>query len=417
MTFESHIRAVLTPNISRSIKPASTGPDSLASLSYTEELRIKRAAWGRFAKELHVADARIEDVIEAPMPRAYRATSRRHVIMHRGSAALAHGEGSLQDAAQAALLEPEAHARIYDVIARLVRPAKPPLMLNNVIIRGSYEEFVVVFDVREVDADVVRTLKKWTRTIATHVPEVKHAWIYHDPSNTNFFIEQERPPHGHMAKKIIGSAAWIQSVNDIAYQIGVLSYTQINLAMIPTLIDVVRRVRGVGGGTLYDFFSGYGLYGAAFAKEFGRIVAIDADEATVANARYNIKRAGGAVTAVNAMMARKTVDRLLESEAKVASTLDTAPRRTMLLEPPRGGMPTGVRGLLAELEPQRIVELFNEPDEINSNVREWNSAGYVCDVVVPLDMYPGTPTIEVVLGFSKRTAQATRSRAQVKTSR
>lgn len=417
MTFESHIRAVLTPNIARTTAPpANTGPDSLAALAYKEEIRIKRAAWGRFAKELKVGDARIEDVIESPMPRAYRATSRRHVIMHRGSAALAHGEGSLLDATQAALLEPESHARIYDVVARLVRPAKPPLMLNNVIIRGSYEELVVIFDVREVDADVVRTLRKWTKTISTSVPELKHAWIYHDPSNTNFFIEQERPPHGHMSKKIVGSAAWIQNVNNIDYQIGVLSFTQINLAMIPTLIDVVRRVRGAGGGTLYDLFSGYGLFGAAFAKEFGRIVAIDADDATIANARYNIKRAGGAVTAVPAMMARKTMDRLLESEAKIASAIEAAPRRTVILDPPRGGVTTGVRALIAELEPQRIVELFNEPDEINHNVREWAASGYACDTVVPLDLYPGRPTIEVVLGFTKKT-QPVRSRAQVKTSR
>ncbi len=418
MTFESHIRAVLAPNTARTTAPpTNTGPDSLAALSYTEELRLKRAAWGRFAKELKVGDARIEDVIASPMPRGYRSTSRRHVIMHRGSAALAHGEGSLLDATQAALLEPESHARIYDVIARLVRPSKPPLMLNHVIIRGSYEELVIIFDVREVDADVVRTLRKWTKTINTHVPELKHAWIYHDPSNTNFFIEQERLPHGNMTKKLVGSAAWIQNVNNIDYQIGVFSFTQVNLAMIPTLIDVVRRVRGAAGGTLYDLFSGYGLYGAAFAKEYARIVAIDADDATVANARYNIKRAGGVVTAVPAMMTRKTMDRLLESEEKLAGASDAEMRRTVILDPPRGGMPTGVRAAIAELEPQRIVELFNEPDEINYNVREWASAGYACDIVVPLDLYPGTTNIEVVLGFTKRAAQPTRLRAQVKTSR
>lgn len=439
MTFESQVRAVIAPNTAKSVA-AYSGPDILAALSYNEELRIKRLAWSRFAKELRVGDAKIEDVAACEQPRGYRATSRRRVLMHRGSASLAHGDGSVLDAEQAALLEPTSHAQIYEVVQRLVRPSKPPLNINNVIIRGSYDEHVIIFDVREIDADVVRTLKKWTKTISTHVPSLKHAWIFHDPSGTNFFLEQERLPRDAVTKKLLGAAAWIQKVNALDYQIGVFSFTQINLAMTPSLIETVKRVRGDAGGTLYDLFCGYGLYGAAFAKEYERVVAIDADEATVANARYNIKRAGGTVTAITAMMTAKTIDRLVASEAGHPTE-----KRTIILDPPRGDMPTGLRSRIAELAPQRIVELFIEPDEINRNVREWSAAGYACDTVVPVDLFPGTSGIEVVLGFSparqrrstppqtrniqmqtrpkpesstrSKSQPATRSRAQPKTSR
>ena len=179
------------------------------------------------------------------MPRGYRATSRRRLIVHRGIPTLAHGEGSVLDAAQAALLEPSSHAAIYEVVERLARPGKSPVLLNHVMIRGSYDEHVVIFDVKEVDADVVRTLRKWTQTISKAAPSVKHAWIYHDPAATNFFIEQERPPHGYVGKKLVGSAAWIQTVNDIAYQVGVFSFSQINLAMVPQLIDAVKRFHAI----------------------------------------------------------------------------------------------------------------------------------------------------------------------------
>ena len=73
----------------------------------------------------------------------------------------------------------------------------------------------------------------------------------------------------------------------------------------------------------------------------------------------------------------------------------------MYLDPPRSATPPGmIRELARMLEPRRVVEIFCGPDEIGRSLREWRSAGYEPERITPIDLFPGTMGLEVVISLA-----------------
>lgn len=378
--------------------------EPFAHLPYAKELTVKRAGLKAFFDGIRTDGARIDQIVQAPSARSYRTTSRRRVSLQRGKLLLTHGDGN--NPGQASLLEPPFHARIYALMESLLQEIHPQVqeIVNHVIVRGTYSEFVLIVNVKGMDAYIVRTLRRVCEQVQVQIPEVQHAWMYHDPKGTRFYLELERPATGVNAKKLFGHAAWRQVVDDVTYQVGVFSFSQINLEMMPRLVAVVAdHARLSGHDVLYDLYSGYGLFGAALAGKVKQVIAVDADEATVDNARYNIKRAGGHVTALRQVFRDaddvttlwKTCSKILRPPALIAPAV-------VILDPPRSATPSGmIREISRTIQPDRVVEVFCGPDELPRSIKEWKSAGYQVDRITPLDLFPGTFGMEIVASWTR----------------
>ena len=389
------------------------GPDPLAALTYSKELDCKREAFRLVSRDLGFRDAHVYDVVAAPQPRHYRTTSRRRVAIIRGRPMLAHGDGRVEDLDRASTLEPDSHHKVYATItAELDRMRALPkkrtdsgdvkFFLNHVIVRGTDEELVVIFNVRLLDASLVRLLRGWTVALRRAIPAVAHVWIYNDPSGSRYYLEQDRPPGEVGAKKLHGAAATTLNIHGVIYQVGVFSFSQVNRAMMPELVQTVRRLalepplRPQGGPLpiIYDLYGGYGFFGAALAEDAAHIIEVDADETTVANARYNVKRVGGHVTALTMPVTATSVERRIPQFERQGA--EGAPV-VVILDPPRSGTAENVIAALAARNPDRVIHVFCGPDEISRSMKEWRAAGYVADIVVPLDLFPGTAGFEVIV--------------------
>ena len=134
-------------------------------------------------------------------------------------------------------------------------------------------------------------------------------------------------------------------------------------------------------------------------KSVRHVVACDADQATVDNARYNIRRAGGQASAVQQVFTEvQDVVRLgRKLDRAVPRYLVDAPR-VVVLDPPRSATPPGmIRELARMLQPRRVVEVFCGPEEIARSLREWRAAGYEPERITPVDLFPGTMGLEAVV--------------------
>lgn len=378
--------------------------EPFAHLPYAKELTVKRAGLKAYFEAIRTDGARIDHIVQAPSPRSYRTTSRRRISIQRGKLFLTHGDGN--NPGQASLLEPPHHARIYTLMESLLQEIHPQVqeIINHVIVRGTYDEFVLIINVKGLDAYIVRTIRRVCESVQSSIPEVQHAWIYHDPKGSRFYLELERPATGVNAKKLFGHAAWRQVVADITYQVGVFSFSQINLEMMPSLVSVVAEHAGVTqDDVVYDLYSGYGLFGAAHATAARQVVAVDADETTVDNARYNIKRAGGHVTAIRQVFRdADDITSLWKTCNKILRPQSLAAPSVVILDPPRSGTPAGmIREISRTIEPRRVVEVFCGPDELARSIREWKSAGYQLQRITPLDLFPGTFGMEMVASWER----------------
>jgi len=377
-----------------------TGPAPFAHLTYDQELQIKRRAVTEFLGsmgEVAPASMQLLPLVEATMPRAYRTTSRRRV-WHEGRAVrLVHGDGSSADAALLSIaLEPKTHLDAYGAIERHINNTKSPLgqAMNHVIVRGTYEEHVLILNVRHLDADVIRAARRCITAAQVACPIITSAWLYVDPSSSRYYFEQERPLHGLATKKILGNAAYNINSQGVIYQVGCFSFSQINLSMVPVFVS---KVLGYADATpedrVLDLYCGYGLFGAAFGKHVHDVVAVDADEATVNNARYNIQRAGGKVLARAAMITPLTLQRLLPHVHR--------DQEVLVLDPPRSGTVKNVIATLGARKPRTVVHVFCGPEEIRRTIMEWKAAGYKATFLEPMDMFPGTVGLEVLLALQR----------------
>ncbi len=378
--------------------------EPFAHLPYSKELTVKRSGLKAFFESLRLDGAPVDAIVQAPSARSYRTTSRRRISINRGHLQLTHGDGN--NPGQASLLEPPYHARIYTLLETLLQEIHPQVkeIINHVIIRGTYDEFVVIVNVKGMDAYIVRTIRRVCEQVQTSIPEVQHAWMYHDPKGSRFYLELERPATGVNAKKLFGHAAWRQIIDDITYQVGVFSFSQINLAMMSQLVDVVSQHAGVtADDVLYDLYSGYGLFGAALSGKVRQVVAVDADETTVDNARYNVKRAGGHVTAIRQVFRdADDVAAMWKTCGKALRPQSLAAPSVVILDPPRSGTPQGfIREVAKTIQPHRVVQVFCGPDELPRSIKEWKSAGYQLERITPLDLFPGTFGMEIVASWER----------------
>lgn len=383
--------------------------EPFARLQYQTELAVKKAGVKTFCSDLRMDPSIIDDVVAAPLPRGYRSTSRRRLEIGRSHVRLTHGDGS--DSSGASPLEPSSHGAIYITVEKQIE-ALPPMIsaaINHVILRGTYDELVLIINVRGLDARIVRALRIMAERVRDAHPSVQHAWIFHDPKGSRYYLDLERPASGVGAKKIFGAAAWKQDVHGITYQVGVFSFTQVNLAMVPTLVDVVRsHAKAEPTDVVYDLYCGYGLFGAALAKQVERVIAVDGDESSVDNARYSIRRAGGQVLALREVLRDgNDMAGFVRSVSKILKRDPAASSNVVVLDPPRSGTPERLISAIAGgLEPKRVVEIFCGSDEIYRSTREWKHAGYVAKRVTPVDLFPGTMGMEFVVTYEQGSIDA-----------
>lgn len=380
------------------------GVEPFARLAYDAEMALKSDAVSKFCTSLKLPASIVDPIVPAVLPRGYRTTSRRRVRVSPGSVELVHGDGSTSDGASP--LEPALHAQIYSHLATAIKRLTPPMrkVLNHVILRGSYDELVLIVNVSEIDASVVRSLRTLAEQLRSSFPQVQHAWIYHDPKGSRYYLDLERPATGVGAKKLFGASAWKQTVGEVHHQVGVFSFSQVNLAMADQLVNVVRdHARCAKTDTLYDIYCGYGLFGAALAGDVQRVVAIDGDEATVDNARYTIRRSGGTCTALaQVIRSGNDVDAFVRTLYRISRKDPAEGSNVVVIDPPRSGTAERVIAELANgLRPCRVVEVFCGPDEIYRSTREWRQAGYGVTRVTPVDLFPGTTGLEFVLTYER----------------
>lgn len=380
--------------------------EPLASLEYAEELKLKEDILHQFWQDHHLPSSP-EPLLPSPKPRHYRTTTKRRVFATGGRVVMGFKGGERASSLPVSLLEPEEHTTIYQLI--LQKLTSPPYRLliphlNHVVVRGSYQEFTVILNVDRLNAEIVRKLKLLGEHLRTGNLSVVSASVLHDPTRSDYYLEAHRPDTGVSFKKLFGPDRLRVQLGNHTYLLGPTAFSQVNESMIPTMLEMARQLLQPNkephikqAGRLIDLYCGYGLFAGYFVNDFAEIIGVDYERTAVEGAQQNVKRItngqlGAVMRFVAGTIAAPTLPRLLPS---VSSRLP----EFVLLDPPRQGTATGVVQAIAARKPVRVLHIFCGIDEIPREVKTWEESGYVVDRVIPLDMFPGTPNLEVLMLF------------------
>ncbi len=377
----------------------STSPEPLARLDYVLELDLKNRALQQFWAANGLPD-KPNRITPSPKPRNYRTTTKRRVIFDKGrfhldflpdprTGAERMGAGSS--------LEPKEHADLYTfLLTKLNQPAYSQIAhaLNYLVIRGDYTRFSVLFNVHELNANVVRKAKLLSEHLQTIDPKTMSAFLFYDSGKSPFYLDQRSPEGPWKFKKLFGPDNLRLKVGDKNYAFHPTSFCQVNASILPAFLEKAHQLlKARPEQRLIDLYCGFGLFSLGLAGAYKEVLGIDA--------------AGMSIQAAQAMSVTETTGRCrfkagriqLGSLDKLLPQPDAGTPEAILLDPPKNGTEPGVIRALASRAPARVLHIFCDMDTLAKEVNQWRKVGYMVAKVVPLDMFPGTDNLEVMVLF------------------
>ena len=386
--------------------PSTIGPEGqailysspLAHLDYSVELQIKDQGLMTFWKQ-HRLPGLPEQVLRSPKARGYRTTSKRKGFLHASTLYLLLGDtAALPKNRQyftASPLEPKEHEIIYRFLQqKLSEPAFRLIAghLNYLIIRGGYTEQAVIFNVDLLNGPLVHKMKLLSEHLQKLPVAVTAAFVYLDPSQSDYYLEAKRPAETVHFKKLFGPDQLGATYHGCRYQFHPTSFSQINESMVETMLARARELlTPAPDQSLLDLYCGYGLFSHYLAPAYRQVLAIDGEgpsiRAAEANSRLNQKRGGQT--------------KFLAHRITVGYLEKTLPppmgNEVILLDPPRQGTLPGVIAALARRKPKKVLHIFCGVDQIPPSLREWQAGGYQARRITPLDMFPGSANLEILV--------------------
>jgi 23S rRNA (uracil1939-C5)-methyltransferase len=193
-------------------------------------------------------------------------------------------------------------------------------------------------------------------------------------------------------------------------QSGPRVFSQANDAVANALRDLIARLIPGDQELLIDAYCGAGFFAKRLLEKFERIIGIDWDKFAIEAARQN-------ATAKETYIAGDIEDELSRALAvaaplapgaahgrlgSIAPTFQAdAMRTTVIVDPPATGLTAKTRRAIADLAPGTFIYVSCNPPTLARDLAELQQS-FTIDSVTPLDMFPQTAEIEVVVHLELR---------------
>lgn len=366
--------------------------EPLSFLEYNIESSLKNSALSKYWKMNNIP-GEPRPLISSPKGRFYRTTTKRKVFLSGDKIFLSIGIKPAGDLFfSKSTLEPDEHSIIYNTLIHKINESPYKIVgksLNYIIIRGTYSEFSVIFNVHTLNAGIVRKLKSLSELLKSINTNVVSAFIYLDPTRSDYYLESNRPIQMINFKKLFGPDKLFLRLGNKKYSYHPTSFSQINESMIPSfLAEAGRMLQPNEDYHFFDLYCGYGLF-TLFFSDFGAActgIDIEGESIISANTNASFYSPGGKIRFISRDISGESLMEILPSKIR---------NERFLLDPPRQGTGKGVIKIIAERKPIRVLHIFCGIEEIKRETAEWYRYGYNIKEIQPLDMFPGTPNMEV----------------------
>jgi tRNA/tmRNA/rRNA uracil-C5-methylase (TrmA/RlmC/RlmD family) len=383
-----------------------TGPEPLAAMNYHDEIRAKDRAFSTYWNGI-TSSCNVSAIVPSPLPRKYRTTTKRRIHHIGKEIILCSDETTLSDKPSA--LEPDSHAKAYTFLSGLLNSPSSSgtaKALNFIIIRGDYVSNIVIFNVKKINADIVKGCTSIAEKLKQYMENLISAFIFHDPEGSRYYLNTSSETEGIRLKRIFGSRILTLETGNIIYCYSPECFSQVNLSVCDALLATSEALLSpVKDSRLIDLYCGYGFFTCYLSGLFSEVTGVDFSGASIDSARENMKSL------------KQDVKWTFHAKKIDARSLNmTLPEPGMpeyiILDPPRNGTAPGVIETVAARNPVLVLHVFCGIETIPGELERWGKTGYLPVQCVPVDMFPGTPDIEVMVLLKKSQSVKTPSRSK-----
>ena len=381
----------------------------LVPLDYADECRVKTDAVRSFWQVHGLPAQMVPAIVPSPVPRGYRATSKRRVYVTRGGQLrFCMGYGAEREETLRSALEPESHNDIYAWLRKMLSSPVYRAVgrsLNFIVVRGGAERLTLILNFFHLDAAVMHKVKLLADRVRAELPQVAAMFTFLDESRSEFYLES-RSAGAHPFKKLFGSEYLDLSAAGCKFLYPPSAFSQVNESILDAFLREAKKLLKPGpGSTLIDLFSGYGLFAVALGDAPERVVGMDfngpAIHAASGNAQHNRPDADIEFVA-SAVTPSAIENKLPPCPADLYSADEEQPEGELfLLDPPRNGVRPNVIAAIAKRSPARVLNIFCSADEVPNTLKAWKHNGYSPSAVRVFDMFPGSPNVETMILLEK----------------
>lgn len=176
------------------------------------------------------------------------------------------------------------------------------------------------------------------------------------------------------------------------------SFFQNNFFLLPGLIETARNcLKDSGARYLVDVYCGVGFFGISLGDAVEKFIGVEIDKPAIKAARNNLvrhKRTNGEFVLGDA---QQLLPGLLQKYP--------AEETTVVLDPPRVGVPRSAIDQLREIRPKQVIYVSCHPATLARDLNLLCEGGvFELRSVTPLDMFPQTQHVECVADVRLATA-------------
>ena len=177
-------------------------------------------------------------------------------------------------------------------------------------------------------------------------------------------------------------------------------FSQINGDVAQTLRDLIVNLVPPNQHLLIDAYCGAGFFTKALLDKFECTIGIDWDKFAIAAARENASAKetyiAGDVEEELQTVATVHLSRHAHDSNMQSVRLSAIAPTTLIIDPPATGLSGVVRAAIIDLAPQTLIYVSCNPPTLARDLKELQHK-FAINSITPLDMFPQTAEIEVVV--------------------
>jgi 23S rRNA (uracil1939-C5)-methyltransferase len=186
---------------------------------------------------------------------------------------------------------------------------------------------------------------------------------------------------------LMGTPFFKEKLWKFTFNIRLHSFFQVNPAQAVRLYDLVVKYADLSGEeTVIDAYAGIGAISFWLAGQAANVIGIEEVTEAVRDASDNIRLN----QLSNVRMVNGQVEKVFPKQAEV-----------VILDPPRAGCSALALQKVVKARPGRIVYVSCNPQTLARDLKVLSDAGYRIEIVRPVDMFPQTDHVEVVVKLSR----------------
>lgn len=326
----------------------------------------------------------------SPKPRRYRTVSKRRVF-ERGQTLLGltdfTGTRGLQPLnVQDCPIEPEDHNDIYRTAQGvLFRSRALASALNYVVVKGSYDDLTVILSVHRSDSRVRAACNLMSKELTRKFPGIRSVFTVQDEA-TSYYLSDK----AERLTRLYGRKDIETTIAALTFRHSPLSFSQTNHSILPSFVsEIARLIDPRPSDRIWDLYCGWGLLGLSLASSVASVAGMDVSAPSIESARTTARQ----LRISNARFVKNSVTAVSLNEFFNR----VGPADKVILDPPRAGATAGVIDYLAMKKPSSVVHVFCNVETMPDELMLWSRRGYVVHEAVPVDMFPATEHLEVVV--------------------